>query len=181
MEKIKNLLDKLKNKKIIGLLLSIVVILLILTNSTYSLLVKTDQTAQQSYSTGVLTITSNATNNSVKLTNALPMTDTAGASSTAYTFQIKNTGTVKFQYNVKLLSTTTSNQIAAQYVKIKVNSNSVTTLSALTDGIILSNQTLAAGATANVTLRVWLASNTPNSQIGKVLNAQLVTEGQAVY
>ena len=53
-------------------------------------------------------------------------------------------------------------------------------MSSLTDSKILENISLAAGASTSVTLRVWLASNTPNSQIGKVFNAKLVTDGQTL-
>ena len=169
------------NKKIVALICSIFTIIIILMNSTYSLLFKTDETDLQSYTTGVLTITSSAVNNSVTLTNALPMEDSAGEVSTPYTFRITNEGTVAFRFDVKLLSTSTENQIDPQYIKIKVNDDELTTLKDLTDGIILEQVTLEAGNNIDVELRVWLDINTPNTQIGKVFNAKILTEGQAVY
>ena len=60
------------NKKLIVLISSIIVSIIILISSTYALLFKTDVTAEQSYKTGVLEITSTSVNNSVTLTNSLP-------------------------------------------------------------------------------------------------------------
>lgn len=180
MENIKKVLDKVRNKKVIALLISIGVVVTILVNSTYSLLYGEYTTAGEGYSTGSLAITSSTTNNSVKLSNSLPMTDAAGASSTAYTFKITNTGEVAFKFDVKLLSTTSSNQISPQYIKIKINNEAITTLANLIDGVILRDITLGAGTFTNVTLRVWLDINTPNSEIGKTFNAKIVTDAQTI-
>ena len=87
-------------KKEILLIISIFLVVLILFSSSYALLFKSDQTDKQSYATGVLSITSEATNNSVTLNNALPMSDTDGASSTPYTFKITNTGNLSYKFNI---------------------------------------------------------------------------------
>ena len=64
----KNIIDKLKNKKVVGLLVSIMIVIIILMNSTYSLLLREDETEDMSYTTGMLSITSSATNGSITLT-----------------------------------------------------------------------------------------------------------------
>ena len=168
-------------KKEILLIISIFLVVLILFSSSYALLFKSDQTDKQSYATGVLSITSEATNNSVTLNNALPMSDTDGASSTPYTFKITNTGNLSYKFNVMLLSTTTENQISAEYIKVKVNDNAPVKLNSLTNGVILSNITLKPEAYVEISLRVWLDESTPNTEIGKSFNAKITTEGQAVY
>ena len=61
------------NKKLIVLISSIIVSIIILISSTYALLFKTNVTEEQSYKTGVLEITSTSVNNSVTLTNSLPV------------------------------------------------------------------------------------------------------------
>lgn len=177
----KKKLDKILNKKIVLLIVSILTVVIILMNSTYSLLADTKTTDLQSYTTGILEISSSTTNNSVTLTNGVPMTDEDGANSIPYTFKIQNTGNLTYKFDVKLLSTTATNLIDAQYIKIKVNDNPVQTLSSLTDGKILEGITLNPDENVEVTLRVWLDYNTPNSQIGKVFNAKIVTEGFAQY
>ena len=168
-------------KKEILLIISIFLVVLILFSSSYALLFKSDQTDKQSYATGVLSITSEATNNSVTLNNALPMSDTDGASSTPYTFKITNTGNLSYKFNVMLLSTTTENQIGAEYIKVKVNDNAPVKLNSLTNGVILSNITLKPEAYVEISLRVWLDESTPNTEIGKSFNAKITTEGEAVY
>ena len=169
------------NKKIMYITISIFLVILVLFSSTYALLFKSDETDKQSYATGMLEITSETTNNSVTLSNNLPMSDSEGANTTPYTFKITNIGNLSYKFNVMLLSTTTSNQIESQYIKIKVNDNSPVKLSDLTNGIILSDITLKPGKSIEVSLRVWLDENTLNTEIGKSFNAKVTTEGEAIY
>ena len=168
-------------KKIIFITISIFLVILILFSSTYALLFKTDETDKQSYTTGILSITSEAIGNSVTLNNSLPMSDSDGENSTPYIFRITNTGNLSYKFNVMLLSTTTDNQIGSEYIKLKVNDNTIVKLNSLTNGVILSDITLKPEEYIDVTLRVWLDENTPNTEIGKTFNAKITTEGQAVY
>ena len=168
-------------KKIIFITISIFLVILILFSSTYALLFKTDETDKQSYTTGILSITSEAIGNSVTLNNSLPMSDSDGENSTPYIFRITNTGNLSYKFNVMLLSTTTDNQIGSEYIKLKVNDNTIVKLNSLTNGVILSDITLKPTEYIDVTLRVWLDINTPNTEIGKTFNAKITTEGQAVY
>ena len=168
-------------KKIIFITISIFLVILILFSSTYALLFKTDETDKQSYTTGILSITSEAIGNSVTLNNSLPMSDSDGENSTPYIFRITNTGNLSYKFNVMLLSTTTDNQIGSEYIKLKVNDNTIVKLNSLTNGVILSDITLKPTEYIDVTLRVWLDENTPNTEIGKTFNAKITTEGQAVY
>ena len=168
-------------KKIIFLTISIFLVILILFSSSYALLFKVDETDKQSYKTGILDITSEALNGSVTLNNELPITDSDGENSTPYIFRITNKGNLSYKFNIMLLSTTTDNQIEAQYIKVKVNDNELIKLNSLTNGVILSDITLKPTEYIDVTLRVWLDINTPNTQIGKTFNAKITTEGKAIY
>lgn len=171
------------NKKIVLLVLSIFLVITVFASTTYSVLFKTDYTEEQSYTTGTLNITSNAINDSVTLTNSLPVSDTEGRVGSAYVFKIENVGNLSYNFDIKLLSTNsdTSTMIDANYIKVMVNSGNPVTLASLTDGIILSNRTLAPTESLQVTLRVWLDENTPNTQIGKTFTAKITTTGQAIY
>lgn len=171
------------NKKIVLLVLSIFLVITVFASTTYSVLFKTDYTEEQSYTTGILNITSNAINDSVTLTNSLPVSDTEGRVGSAYVFKIENVGNLSYNFDIKLLSTNsdTSTMIDANYIKVMVNSGNPVTLASLTDGIILSNRTLAPTESLQVTLRVWLDENTPNTQIGKTFTAKITTTGQAIY
>ena len=168
-------------KKRILLIISIFVVVLILFSSSYALLFKSNQTDKQEYTTGMLEITSETLSGSVTLNNPLPMSDSDGENTTPYVFRITNTGNLTYKFNIMLLSTTTDNQISSNYIKLKVNNESITTLNSLTDGIILSNITLKPTEYIDVTLRVWLSEDTPNTEIGKTFNAKITTEGEAVY
>ena len=168
-------------KKILFLIISIFLVILILFSSSYALLFKVDETDKQSYKTGILDITSESLSGSVTINNQLPISDSDGENSTPYIFRITNKGNLSYKFNIMLLSTTTDNQIEAQYIKVKVNDNEIVTLNSLTNGVILSDITLKPTEYIDVTLRVWLDINTPNTQIGKTFNAKITTEGQAIY
>ena len=168
-------------KKRILLIISIFVVVLILFSSSYALLFKSNQTDKQEYTTGMLEITSETLSGSVTLNNPLPMSDSDGENTTPYVFRITNTGNLTYKFNIMLLSTTTDNQISSNYIKLKVNTDTPVKLNSLTDGIILSNITLKPGKSIDVTLRVWLSEDTPNTEIGKTFNAKITTEGEAIY
>ncbi len=176
----------IKNKKkiIIGIIvLAISLIGISLINSTYSLFYHEDTAANtDAYSTGLLSIIASSKGENISLSNALPMSDSEGEVTTPYTFTIKNIGNLDYKFNVKLLSTgDSSTTIDSRYIKVKVDDGSPATLSSLTSSIIKSDVTLAAGESIDISIRVWLSIDTPNSQIGKVFNSKIVTDGQAVY
>ena len=176
----------IKNKKKIIIVVIVLAISLIgfsLLNSTYSLFYHEDVASNSdNYSTGLLSITATGKGDSISLTNTLPMSDAEGAATTAYTFTIKNIGNLDYKFNVKLLSIgDSSTTIDSQYIKVKVDNDPATTLSSLSNSIIKNNITLSAGQSIDISIRVWLSSNTPNTQIGKIFNSKIVTDGQAVY
>ena len=158
-----------KNKKKIIISIVILAIALIdfsLVNSTYSLFYHEETASNtESYSTGLLSIVASSKGETISLNNTLPISDTDGINTTPYTFTIKNIGNLDYKFNVKLLSTSSSDTtVDPQYIKIKIDDGGVTTLSSLTNSIIKSDITLAAGESIDISIRVWLSSNTPNSQ-----------------
>ena len=175
-----------KNKKKIIVGIIILLILLIgqsLVNSTYSLFYHEDTAANaDSYSTGILSIIASSKGENISLGNTLPMSDSEGEATTPYTFTIKNIGNLDYKFDVKLLSTAGSDiTIDSRYIKVKVDDGSPATLSSLSNSIIKSDITLASGESIDISIRVWLSIDTPNTQIGKVFNSKIVTDGQAVY
>ena len=175
-----------KNKKKIIVGVIILLILLIgqsLANSTYSLFYHEDTAANtDAYSTGLLSIIASSKGENISLSNVLPMPNSEGEVTTPYTFTIKNIGNLYYKFDVKLLSTTGSDiTIDSRYIKVKVDDGSPATLSSLSNSIIKSDITLASGESIDISIRVWLSNDTPNTQIGKVFNSKIVTDGQAVY
>lgn len=176
----------IKNKKKIIIVVAVVAVSLIgfsLLNATYSLFYHEDTSKNtEGYTTGTLSITASSKGNTVSLSDALPVEDSVGSTSTPYTFTVTNTGNLNYKFNIKLLSTgSSSTTIDSQYIKVKVDDDSVTTLSSLSNGIIKKDVMLAAGKSIDISVRVWLSISTPNSQIGKTFNSKIVIDGQAVY
>lgn len=176
----------IKNKKKIIIVVAAIAVSLIgfsLLNSTYSLFYHEETSKNtEGYSTGTLSITASSKGSTISLSDALPVEDSVGSTSTPYTFTITNTGNLNYKFNIKLLSTgSSSTTIGSQYIKLKVDDGGVTTLSSLSNGIIKKDVTLAAGDSIDISVRVWLSISTPNSQIGKTFNSKIVIDGQAVY
>lgn len=176
----------MKNKKKIIIVVAAIAVSLIgfsLLNSTYSLFYHEETSKNtEGYSTGTLSITASSKGSTISLSDALPVEDSVGSTSTPYTFTITNTGNLNYKFNIKLLSTgSSSTTIGSQYIKLKVDDGSIATLSSLSNGIIKKDVTLAAGESIDISVRVWLSISTPNSQIGKTLNSKIVIDGQAVY
>lgn len=176
----------IENKKKIIIIVAILAISLIgfsLVNSTYSLFYHEDVASNtDSYSTGLLSISAKGKSENISLNGALPMTDIDGTNGSQYIFTISNTGNLDYKFNIKLLSTgDSSSSIDTQYIRIKVDDGEVVTLADLSNGIIKSDITLLAGESIDMTIRIWLNINTPNSQIGKTFNSKIVIDGQAIY
>ena len=171
----------MNKKKIMIIVSSIILVLVALFTTTYSLFYKEDVAANPSnYSTGILQIEATSLSDTISLDSALPMTDEEGIETTPYVFSIKNTGNVDYKFDVKLLSTS-SNTINSQYIKLKIDNDNPVVLSSLTNSIIKSNVVVKAKESINITLRVWLSKDTPNTEIGKTFNSQIVIDGQSIY
>ena len=168
---------------IIGTIISIVLVIIAVAvslSSTNALYVnKNISNRKNNYNTGILSITAISKSDNISLDNSLPMTDEQGITQEPYTFTIKNNGNVDYQFDIQLLSTS-ADTFDPQYIKLKVDNDAVTTLSALTDSKIKTGLTLAAQETMDISIKVWLDINTPNTQIGKTFTSQLVINGVAV-
>lgn len=173
-----------KNKKIttvVVIVASVILAVLAIVSTTQAYL-SSDKYANNptEYQTGLLSIEAVSKSSNISLDNTLPMSDTDGAQTTPYVFTIKNNGNVDYKFNVKLLATG-SNSFSSSFIKLKIDDNSVTTLSSLTNSIIKQDVVLHAGETIDISIRIWLSSSTTNNQIGKTFNSKLVIDGQSVY
>ena len=173
------------NKKVariilIGLSFGLVVSLLFAT--TYALFSNDAYGSNpNAFSTGTLSIEVVSKSEVISLDNALPMKDEDGVQTTPYIFTVRNSGSVDYLFDIKLLSTDDDNNFSSSYIKLQVNDGEVKTLSQLTNSIIMSQVLLKAGESMDVSLRVWLDWDTPNSELGKSFNSEIVTTGNAVY
>ena len=169
-------------KKVIILVISIIVVLLILSTTTYALFFRKDKLENtESYTAGILDIViendEEGLGETLNLTNSLPITDEEGKKSTPYKFKITNKGNLSYTFDLLLNNTTTSNQINADYIKIMIDNNEPVTLSNLDNNVIASDLTLNPEESKIISIRVWLDINTPNTEIGKVFSAKIVSNG----
>ena len=146
-------------------------------SSTSALFVNREQSKiKNNYNTGILSVTAISKSDIISLDNSLPISDEEGIETTPYIFTIRNNGNVNYKFDIQLLSTS-ENTIDPQYIKLKVDDDDVTTLSSLVDSKIKSGLVLEAQESMDITLRVWLSSETSNSQIGKSFDSELVING----
>ena len=169
-------------KKVIILVISIIVVLIILSTTTYALFFRKDKLENtESYTAGILDIViendEEGLGETLNLANSLPITDSEGKKSNPYKFKITNKGNLSYTFDLLLNNTTTSNQINTDYIKIMVDNKELVTLSSLKDSIIASDLTLNPGESKIISIRIWLDINTPNSEIGKIFSAKIVSDG----
>lgn len=123
------------------------------------------------YSSESLDITFHEKNGSdVTITKAIPVSDSVGLSSTAYTFTIKNNLTEKVNYQVKLVEDIekivedlcVEQQIPKQLLKISIKEdnlkNAIYTVSELQDGI-LDSDVMEPLEEKDYSIRVWVGNS----------------------
>lgn len=173
----------MKNKKvIISIILTSIVLIALVVISTTQAYFNNDIYAKNptEYQSGLLSIEAVSKSNNISLDNTLPMSDDDGLQTTPYVFTIKNNGNIDYKFNVKLLSTS-ENTFSPEYIKLKIDDEEIKTLSSLTNSIIKQDVILPAGETIDISIRVWLSSDTKNTEIGKTFNSKIVIDGQSVY
>lgn len=176
---------KIKKKKLVlGITISLLLVtiaIVISLSSTNALFSNRDtSTRRNNYNTGILSVTAVSKTDTISLNNTLPMTDEEGEKQKPYIFTIKNNGNVDYQFDVQILSTDNGNIFDSQYIKIKVDNDETVTLNELEDSKVKTNLTLPAGEAIDISLRIWLDNDTPNTQIGKSFTSELVINGLAV-
>ena len=169
--------EKVKKHYIMALAIMFVVVSL--SDTTYSLFFKAESTDNFSYNTGILDLQF-IEDEQIQLQNAFPIIDSEGLKNDSYQLTIKNTGSLPYLFDLKMLSSTQDNVIDTKYIKYKVNDNKASTLF-ITSNVIESNIILYPNEEKTFNIKIWLDINTPNAELGKTFIAKLVTSGQAVY
>jgi hypothetical protein len=122
--------------------------------------------------------------NDISLSNAFPITDTAGKKLTPYTFTITNTCTIasNYQINLEVLNTTTA---GAAYIKTELNTDTPALLSSLTTvtktldaastAYEMKTGYLAPSKSATYNLRLWVdEAATTDNMSNKTFSAKVV-------
>ena len=174
----------MKDKKmvIITLVLGIVLVVALITASSYALFYN-EKTLdnEDNYTTGILDIElvdEEGYNTSIALSNSLPLTDEEGKNTVPFKLKLRNNGNLAYTFDLKLVNNTISNSIDINYLKIMIDSDNPVSYSTLSDGVIKSDLTLNPSEEVVIDVRLWLDITTPNTQIGKTFDGKLVVEGE---
>ena len=168
------MIEFIKTKKTYLVALAVLFVFVSLSDTTYSLFLKSETTDEFNYNTGLLDLQF-IEDEQISLENAFPMNDSEGMKLNPYTLTIKNTGSLAYLFNLKMLSTETNNVIDSKYIKVKVNNNLPHSLST-NDGILESNIIIYPNEEITFKINVWLDIDTPNDELGKTFTAKLQAE-----
>ena len=127
--------------------------------------------------------------NSIKLENAYPISDTKGKTLTPFTFTIKNTCDMSASYTVSLESLKGST-LSSQFLKVMVNDNDPKILNTLdsTDTVnsgsiesrVLDTGTIFKNKTKEYSIRLWIDYDTTMEDLNnetKVLKSRIIIKG----
>lgn len=173
------MIQELMKKKNYIIAIAIVFVAISLSGTTYSLFVNIENTNEFTYKTGILDLEF-IEGDTIKLDNAFPVSDTKGMKNDPYTLTIKNTGNLAYMFDIKMLGGESENVIDTSYIKVMVNDNKPFILKDH-NNILKENIILYPMEEITLNVRVWLDLGTPNDELGKYFQANLVTNGAAFY
>lgn len=173
------MMDFIKTKKTYLLALAILFVFVTLSDTTYSLFLKSDNTEEFNYNTGNLDLKF-IEDEQISLQDAFPMNDSEGVNLTPYKLTIKNTGSLIYKFNLNMVTASETSSINTKYIKVKINDYQPHTLES-TNNLLMSNVILYPNEEATFKINVWLSGDTPNNELGKSFNAKVVTSGSAIY
>ena len=180
---------KLKKKyAIISLILAGIGLFSLILGASFAFFTATVQSSDVLVYTGSLQVDYTKTGNVINLTNEYPKTNAQGLSTTGYTFDITNTGTINVKYLIRLELDPT-NTLPLEYVKLsytKTRDNNNATDTPASDPVLVSNlnatqtiitdQVLDASKVDSYNLRLWIDYSAPNEIQGKTFKAKIVVD-----
>lgn len=172
----------MNNKRLIFTsLISIILVCILLIGSTYSIFTTggIEENANV-YTTGNLDITYTLSDTNIKLENPIPTSKEDAIYIKPYRIKISNKGNVAYKFNIILNNTTATSSINPDYIMTQVGTIDAEALSSYNDNIIKSGVVVDAGQSIDVDVRVYLAENIPNTEIGKNFTATLSIDGIAI-
>ena len=180
-------INKLIKKQVMLILATVVLVGTLAVTTSFAVFEETKSNAtDQKMTIGDLNVTYTG-GAAISITDINPMTDSTALSKTnnIYTFTIKNTGTVPYNFKVKVInnSSYTSNLLPHQYIRYSLNNGTASTLGSGQGDYELTSGVIEAGATNTYNLRLWVADastyNLPNSVLGQEIHLKISVEGKA--
>ena len=167
--------------------ISVIVMAVILIGTSFALFNDSGKsTSNQVVSAGTFNLDYSASVINTQTGDVEP-SDETGA--TSYSLSVNNTGSLNADYNI-ILYTSTSNVIPHSNIKVKIDSDPVQTLSALTKTsatasetnmnnirYVLKTPTVNASATNTHIIKVWVDENIDDSYVGSAIGVSMLVEG----
>ena len=172
------MIDFVKTKRMYIIALAVLFVFVSLSETTYSLFLKSEETEEFNYNTGLLDLKFTE-DRKIVLENAFPTIDSEGEKQEPYKLIIKNTGTLPYLFDLKMSSDNTDH-IDYKYIKVKVNDSLPQNLSS-NDNTIISRLFLYPNEEITLNIRIWLDNATPNNELGKSFSAKIISTGSATY
>ena len=180
-------INKLIKKQVMLILATVVLVGTLAVTTSFAVFEETKSNAtDQKMTIGDLDVTYTG-GAAISITDINPMTDSTALSKTdnIYTFTIKNTGTVPYNFKVKVINNPsyTSNLLPHQYIRYSLNNGTASTLGSGQSDYELTSGVIEAGATNTYNLRLWVADastySLPNSALGQEIHLKISVEGKA--
>ena len=180
-------INKLIKKQVMLILATVVLVGTLAVTTSFAVFEETKSNAtDQKMTIGDLDVTYTG-GSAISITDINPMTDSTALSKTnnIYTFTIKNTGTVPYNFKVKVINNPsyTSNLLPHQYIRYSLNGGSASVLGSGQADYELTSGVIEAGATNTYNLRLWVADastySLPNSALGQEIHLKISVEGKA--
>ena len=171
--------DFIKTKRNYIIALALLFVFVSLSETTYSLFLKSDTTNEFNYNTGLLNIEIIESEKLV-LENTFPVVDSKGIKGTPYVLKLKNTGTIPYLFDLKMLASNEDDAIDYKYIKVSVDDNLPHTLYSL-NNVIASNEIIYPDEEKSYSIKIWLDKDTPNNELGKSFIAKVNTTGKNIY
>ena len=180
-------INKLIKKQVMLILATVVLVGTLAVTTSFAVFEETKSNAtDQKMTIGNLDVTYTG-GAAISITDINPMTDSTALSKTnnIYTFTIKNTGTVPYNFKVKVINNPsyTSNLLPHQYIRYSLNNGTASTLGSGQGYYELTSGVIEAGATNTYNLRLWVADAStyrlPNSALGQEIHLKIFVEGKA--
>ena len=180
-------INKLIKKQVMLILATVVLVGTLAVTTSFAVFEETKSNAtDQKMTIGNLDVTYTG-GSAISITDINPMTDSTALSKTnnIYTFTIKNTGNVPYNFKVKVINNPsyTSNLLPHQYIRYSLNGGSASVLGSGQADYELTSGVIEAGATNTYNLRLWVADAStyrlPNSALGQEIHLKISVEGKA--
>ena len=168
--------------------LSVFIMVIGILGVSYALFMKVDQSDEQTVQSGSLIMQLSAyAGSTVISSNDLPIDDSEGLLTKGYSFSVTNNGTLPITYYIALYDNpddTSTNKLSYDYIKVSLDNGTPFTLGSITTkdsagrSILKQDISLAPDKYDTHNIKIWIDSETPESEIGKTISLKIYAYGE---